>query len=203
MYISFHPIPGCIDPIADIAALGERYGISVHVDACLGGFLIPFMEEAGFPLPPFDFRLPGVTSISADTHKYGYAPKGSSVIMYRSKEMRHHQVWICCLNTITYVNEISGMILEWEGQSKPLAPLPAAKMLNTTQTLKVVASSLSQYFSRHRGEILCSTLFSRYRPFKGENQPFLEVLDLSLFGPIFQELNGNSKNVSMTEIVLD
>jgi len=85
---------GSLDPISDIAALGLRYGVSVHVDACLGGFLIPFMEEAGFPLPLFDFRLPGVTSISADTHKYGYAPKGSSVIMYRNKDMRHYQFFV-------------------------------------------------------------------------------------------------------------
>merc|ERR1711936_675136 len=63
--------------IEDIAALGVRYGIPVHVDACLGGFLIAFMQEAGFPVKPFDFRVPGVTSISADTHKYGFAPKGS------------------------------------------------------------------------------------------------------------------------------
>merc|ERR1719370_2543291 len=83
-----------MDPISEIAALGERYGISVHVDACLGGFLIPFMEEAGFPLPLFDFRLPGVTSISADTHKYGFAPKGSSVIMYKNMKYREYQ-WFC------------------------------------------------------------------------------------------------------------
>jgi len=85
---------GCIDPISEIASLGQRYGISVHVDACLGGFLIPFMEEAGFPLPLFDFRLPGVTSISADTHKYGFAPKGSSVIMYKNKDMRQYQYFV-------------------------------------------------------------------------------------------------------------
>merc|ERR1711872_1066945 len=75
---------GSIDNIEEIAALGVKYGIPVHVDACLGGFLIPFMTEAGYPLKPFDFRVPGVTSISADTHKYGFAPKGSSVILYSS-----------------------------------------------------------------------------------------------------------------------
>lgn len=60
---------GVIDPIEAVAELGQKYNIPVHVDACLGGFLIPFMEEAGFPLPLYDFRVPGVTSISADTHK--------------------------------------------------------------------------------------------------------------------------------------
>ena len=85
---------GTIDDIEGIAELGRRYSVGVHVDACLGGFLIPFMEEAGFPLPPFDFRVPGVTSISADTHKYGFAPKGSSVIMYSSYHLRHKQYFV-------------------------------------------------------------------------------------------------------------
>jgi len=85
---------GCMDNIQAIAALGVKYDIPVHVDACLGGFLIAFMEDAGFPLPPFDFRVSGVTSISADTHKYGFAPKGSSVILYSNKKYRDYQ-WFC------------------------------------------------------------------------------------------------------------
>merc|ERR1711971_712315 len=85
---------GSMDSIQEIAALGVRKGIPVHVDACLGGFLVAFMEEAGFSVPPFDFRLPGVTSISAATHKYGFAPKGSSVILYRDMQYREHQ-WFC------------------------------------------------------------------------------------------------------------
>lgn len=82
---------GNIDSVSEVAALGARYGVPVHVDACLGGFLLPFMEEAGFPIAPFDFRLPGVTSISADTHKYGFAPKGSSVVLYSGSWLHHHQ----------------------------------------------------------------------------------------------------------------
>uniref|UniRef100_A0A1I7YDU3 sphinganine-1-phosphate aldolase n=1 Tax=Steinernema glaseri TaxID=37863 RepID=A0A1I7YDU3_9BILA len=82
---------GSIDPIAEIANLGLEYGIPVHVDACLGGFLVPFMEDAGFEMPLFDFRLPGVTSVSCDTHKYGNTPKGSSVILYREPQYLHHQ----------------------------------------------------------------------------------------------------------------
>uniref|UniRef100_A0A7E5A038 sphinganine-1-phosphate aldolase n=1 Tax=Panagrellus redivivus TaxID=6233 RepID=A0A7E5A038_PANRE len=82
---------GTIDDIVSISNLGLKYKVPVHVDACLGGFLIPFMEEAGFPLPLFDFRLPGVTSISCDTHKYGYSPKGSSVVLYKSPEYLHDQ----------------------------------------------------------------------------------------------------------------
>jgi len=82
---------GSIDNIEAIAKLGVRYNIPVHVDACLGGFLIAFMDQAGFPLQPFDFRVPGVTSMSADTHKYGFAPKGSSVVLYRNQELRSFQ----------------------------------------------------------------------------------------------------------------
>uniref|UniRef100_A0A1L8E2I0 sphinganine-1-phosphate aldolase n=1 Tax=Nyssomyia neivai TaxID=330878 RepID=A0A1L8E2I0_9DIPT len=82
---------GTLDDIEAIAKLGLKYNIPVHVDACLGGFVIIFMKSAGYPLPPFDFRVKGVTSISADTHKYGFAPKGSSVILYSDKKYRRHQ----------------------------------------------------------------------------------------------------------------
>lgn len=86
---------GIIDPIDEISRLGLKHNIPVHVDACLGGFLLPFMDEAGYPIPVVDFRQPGVTSISADTHKYGYAPKGSSVILYRNACLRHYQFSVC------------------------------------------------------------------------------------------------------------
>jgi len=82
---------GSIDNIEEIARLGLKYNIPVHIDACLGGFVIAFMKEAGYPLAPFDFSVPGVTSISADTHKYGYAAKGTSVVLYSSPEYRHYQ----------------------------------------------------------------------------------------------------------------
>lgn len=82
---------GTFDHIPDIAKLGEKYGIPVHVDACLGGFIIAFADEIDLQIPTFDFQLPGITSISCDTHKYGYAPKGTSVLIYRSKTLLHHQ----------------------------------------------------------------------------------------------------------------
>ncbi|XP_044259520.1 sphingosine-1-phosphate lyase [Tribolium madens] len=82
---------GTMDDIEAISALGVKYNIPVHVDSCLGGFLTVFMQDAGYPVPLCDFRLPGVTSISADTHKYGFAPKGSSVVLYRDKKYRHYQ----------------------------------------------------------------------------------------------------------------
>ncbi|HSP99273.1 MAG TPA: aminotransferase class V-fold PLP-dependent enzyme [Candidatus Dormibacteraeota bacterium] len=82
---------GTVDPIAELGALAQRHGIGLHVDACLGGFILPFGEELGYPIPVFDFRLPGVTSISADTHKYGYAFKGTSTLLFRDKALRNAQ----------------------------------------------------------------------------------------------------------------
>jgi sphinganine-1-phosphate aldolase len=82
---------GIIDPIAEMSSLALDAGIGFHCDACLGGFVLPWAERLGRYVPPFDFRLPGVTSISADTHKYGYAAKGTSVLLYRGLELRHAQ----------------------------------------------------------------------------------------------------------------
>ena len=82
---------GVIDPIDELSALALEHGINLHVDGCLGGFVLPWAEQLGRELPPFDFRLPGVTSMSADTHKYGYALKGSSVLLYRNKDLRKLQ----------------------------------------------------------------------------------------------------------------
>jgi glutamate/tyrosine decarboxylase-like PLP-dependent enzyme len=84
---------GVIDPIAELSALAASRGIGLHVDACLGGFVLPFAEKLGYPVPPFDFRLKGVTSMSADTHKYGYAAKGTSVVLYRGETLRRHQYY--------------------------------------------------------------------------------------------------------------
>uniref|UniRef100_A0A8D9BBI9 sphinganine-1-phosphate aldolase n=1 Tax=Cacopsylla melanoneura TaxID=428564 RepID=A0A8D9BBI9_9HEMI len=85
---------GTMDDIVGICLLGRKYNIPVHVDCCLGGFLIPFMRDAGYPLPPFDFSLPGVTSVSVDTHKYGFAPKGSSVVLYKELKYKHCQYFV-------------------------------------------------------------------------------------------------------------
>ncbi len=82
---------GTIDPIADLGALAARHDIGLHVDGCLGGFILPFGEELGYDVEPFDFRVPGVTSISADTHKYGYAFKGTSTVLFRDRAVRDAQ----------------------------------------------------------------------------------------------------------------
>ncbi len=95
---------GIIDPIPAISKLATHYSIPLHVDCCLGSFLVPLLSKAGFPAPfssptdsstgYFDFRSPGVTSISVDTHKYGFAPKGNSCILYRNSQLRQYQYFV-------------------------------------------------------------------------------------------------------------
>jgi glutamate/tyrosine decarboxylase-like PLP-dependent enzyme len=80
---------GTIDPIAELGELALQRGVGLHVDGCLGGFILPFGEELGLGIAPFDFRVDGVTSISADTHKYGYALKGTSTLMFRDRAVRN------------------------------------------------------------------------------------------------------------------
>jgi len=90
------------DDIEGLGKLAAKYKIGLHVDCCLGSFIVPYLEKAGlsggvggkYKLAPFDFRVPGVTAISCDTHKYGFAPKGSSVIMYRDSDLRRYQYYV-------------------------------------------------------------------------------------------------------------
>ena len=82
---------GMIDPIEELAGIAQEHDLGLHVDGCLGGFILPWGEKLGYPIPRFDFRVPGVTSISADTHKYGYALKGTSVLLYRDSDLRRYQ----------------------------------------------------------------------------------------------------------------
>ncbi|QCE12826.1 sphingosine-1-phosphate lyase [Vigna unguiculata] len=82
---------GIIDPIEELGHLASSFGICFHVDLCLGGFVLPFARELGYPIPPFDFSVKGVSSISVDVHKYGLAPKGTSIVLYRNHEIRKHQ----------------------------------------------------------------------------------------------------------------
>eukprot|EP01125_Pyxidicula_operculata_P021395 TRINITY_DN8220_c0_g1_i1.p1 TRINITY_DN8220_c0_g1~~TRINITY_DN8220_c0_g1_i1.p1 ORF type:complete len:548 (-),score=128.18 TRINITY_DN8220_c0_g1_i1:27-1670(-) len=86
---------GIVDPITELGALAKKYNIGLHVDCCLGSFIMPFLETIGVRVEAFDFRVPGVTSISCDPHKYGFAPKGTSVVMYRTEELRRFQYFSC------------------------------------------------------------------------------------------------------------
>lgn len=85
---------GIIDDISGLSRLAYRKKIPLHVDCCLGSFIIPLLSKAGFESESFDFRLKGVTSISCDTHKYGFAPKGNSTVLYRSDNLRKYQYFI-------------------------------------------------------------------------------------------------------------
>jgi glutamate/tyrosine decarboxylase-like PLP-dependent enzyme len=85
---------GVVDPIAEIGAIAEARGIPFHVDACVGGFLLPWVEKLGHAVPVFDFRVPGVTSMSADIHKYGFAAKGASLVLYRDMSYLKHQFFV-------------------------------------------------------------------------------------------------------------
>jgi sphinganine-1-phosphate aldolase len=85
---------GIIDPIQELSDLAQEHKLGLHVDCCLGSFLIPMLDKIGYKTAPFDFRLPGVSSISADSHKYGYAPKGSSIVMFNSADLRSYQYFV-------------------------------------------------------------------------------------------------------------
>jgi len=82
---------GTVDPIKELGQLAASRGVGLHVDCCLGSFPVACMRKAGFDFPEFDFKVKGVTSISCDTHKFGFAPKGSSVIMFSNKNLRHFE----------------------------------------------------------------------------------------------------------------
>jgi len=86
---------GVVDDIPALGALAQERGLLLHVDGCMGGFLLPYFRRLGVAVPPFDFSVPGVTSISMDFHKYAFAAKGASVILQRNKDLRRHQIYTC------------------------------------------------------------------------------------------------------------
>jgi len=85
---------GVVDPIRELSDIAQERKLWLHVDACLGGFVLPFARRAGHSIPDFDFTVPGVTSISADVHKYGFAAKGASTVLYRDASFRKHQFYV-------------------------------------------------------------------------------------------------------------
>jgi glutamate/tyrosine decarboxylase-like PLP-dependent enzyme len=85
---------GMVDPIEEIGVLAEENNLWMHVDACLGGLMLPFLRELDYAIPTYDFRVAGVTSISADIHKYAYTPKGISTVLYRNSELRKFQFFM-------------------------------------------------------------------------------------------------------------
>ncbi len=111
---------GVIDPITEMGALAQEKELLLHVDACIGGWVLPFERENGVDLPEFDFTIPGVTSMSVDLHKYGFTPKGISVLAQRNRELRNAQYYSCA--TWSGYSIINPTI---QG-SKSLAPMTAA-----------------------------------------------------------------------------
>ena len=111
---------GVIDPIAEMGALAQEKDVLLHVDACIGGWVLPFERDLGVDLPEFDFQVPGVTSMSVDLHKYAFTPKGISVLAQRNRELRNAQYYSCA--TWTGYSIINPTI---QG-SKSLAPMAAA-----------------------------------------------------------------------------
>jgi len=85
---------GTIDPIPELGRVAAKHKLPFHVDACFGGFMLPWLEGLGVEMPEWDFRVPGVSSVSADLHKYGYAPKGASVLVYRDMGLLRHQFFV-------------------------------------------------------------------------------------------------------------
>ena len=86
---------GVVDPIGEMAAAAQERGIWFHSDACMGGFMLPYLRRLGEPVPPFGFDVPGVTSLSMDLHKYAYTPKNASLVLYRNTGYRHYQLYAC------------------------------------------------------------------------------------------------------------
>ncbi|MEW6265675.1 MAG: aspartate aminotransferase family protein [Thermodesulfobacteriota bacterium] len=86
---------GVVDPIPELGRVALRHDLLLHVDGCIGAFLLPYFRRLGAPVGDFDFSVPGVTSISMDWHKYAYCPKGASIILYRNKAIRKHQFYAC------------------------------------------------------------------------------------------------------------
>lgn len=86
---------GVVDPIPEIGALAQERDLLFHVDACVGGLHLSYMKKLGYPVPEFNLNVPGVTSLSVDLHKYGYAAKGASIVLHRDKELRRHQMFAC------------------------------------------------------------------------------------------------------------
>jgi sphinganine-1-phosphate aldolase len=86
---------GTIDPIEQLGDIAQRRGLWLHTDGCVGGWLLPYFRKLGVEMPLYDFRVPGVSSISVDLHKYAFCPKGASTVLYRNKSLRKHQIFTC------------------------------------------------------------------------------------------------------------
>ncbi len=111
---------GVVDPIRELAQVAVKHDLLLHVDACVGGMLLPFARKLSYTVPDFDFAIPGVTSMSCDLHKYGYAAKGASVILYRNSALRRHMFF-------SYINWSGGVYVSPTMMgTRPGGPIAAA-----------------------------------------------------------------------------
>lgn len=85
---------GSIDPVKEVAEITSEKGVWLHVDGCLGGFILPFLKKLGEDIPDFDFSVEGVYSVSGDLHKFGYVPKGASLLLFRDKNIKKHAIYV-------------------------------------------------------------------------------------------------------------
>ncbi|MCB0999130.1 MAG: aminotransferase class V-fold PLP-dependent enzyme [Ilumatobacteraceae bacterium] len=174
---------GLIDPIGELSDLAVERGINLHVDGCLGGFVLCWAEDLGVPAPVFDFRHPGVTSMSADTHKYGFGLKGSSVLLYRSPELRRLQYFV---------------MPDWSGGHY------ASPGMSGSRSGGIIASAWAAMVSLGREGYLAiaADIFAtarRIREIVGEH-PELRVLGDPLFNVAFAASTGEQSGVDPIDI---
>lgn len=215
---------GVIDPIADLAAIATERGVLFHVDACIGGFLLPYFRRLGREVPPFDFSVPGVTSMSMDLHKYAYCPKGASVVLYRNKDLRRHQIFACAswcgytmVNTTVQSTKSAGpMAAAWAvlrylgddayleiAKSLDLAARRIVEGIGAIEDLRVLGSpdmSLVAFASDTRDVF---SIADRMRKLGWYVQPTLGLYDARLGElPCHIHLSINPSNVPHTEALL-
>ncbi len=164
---------GLIDPIPALGQLALDHDLGLHVDGCLGGFILPWAEDLGYAVPPFDLRVPGVTSISADTHKYGYALKGSSVLLFRPKSLRRGQYF---------------MIEGWPGG------IYASPSMGGSRSGGLIAATWAAmlHLGKHGYRSIAADIFATAESIKAavRSHPELQLIGDSLFNVAFRSAEG-------------
>ncbi|MCC6145339.1 MAG: aspartate aminotransferase family protein [Candidatus Hydrogenedentes bacterium] len=149
---------GTVDAVDALSALAIEHGIGLHIDACLGGFILPWGEQLGYDIPCFDFRLPGVTSISADTHKFGYGLKGTSVLCYRDRTWREHQYFL---------------YPEWPGGSYASPGIAGSRSGGLIAATWAAMVSLGKHGYRERARAIFETSFAMQQVVTSKDALFL------------------------------
>ncbi len=171
---------GVVDPIAEMGRLALDKGLLLHVDGCVGAWMLPYFKRLGVPIPDFDFSVPGVTSMSLDFHKYAYCPKGASVILYKNKELRRHQFFACA---------------NWTGYTVINATIQSSK---TGGPLAAAWATLNSYGDKGYLEIARRTYAATQKVIQGiQSIPELRILGR----PEFSMVAFTSDQVSVFDII--